>query len=57
MSEVPLRPGFAVEGIDRHDHARAVAGGLDVDGRQVLIRPVGEKSIGDRCPSPAAPFV
>ena len=38
MGAVLLRPGFVVEGIDRHDHVRAVTGGLDVDGRQVLIR-------------------
>src|SRR5262249_32951043 len=38
MGAVLLRPGFVVEGVDRHDHVRAVAGGRDVDGRQVLIR-------------------
>jgi len=38
MAAVLLRPGFVVEGIDRHDQFRAVTGGLDVDGRQVLVR-------------------
>jgi hypothetical protein len=38
MGAVLLRPGLLVQGIDRHDHVRAVTGGLDVDGRQMLIR-------------------
>jgi AcrR family transcriptional regulator len=48
MSEVPLRPGRIVEGVDRHDHARAVVGGLDVDGRQVLIRLVAGNEVDQR---------
>jgi hypothetical protein len=40
MSAIPLRPGFVVQGVDRHDHVRAITRGLDVDGRQVLVRPV-----------------
>ena len=38
MGAALSRPGFVVEGIDCHDQFRAVTGGLDVDGRQVLIR-------------------
>jgi hypothetical protein len=38
MSAVTLRPCFVVEGIDPHDHVRVVTDGLDVDGRQVLVR-------------------
>ena len=38
MGAVLLRPGFVVEGIDRHDDLCAVTGGPDVEGRQVLVR-------------------
>lgn len=38
MGAVLLRPGFVVEGIERHDYIRAVAGGLNINDRQVLIR-------------------
>ncbi len=38
VGSVLLHPGFVVEGIKRHDQARAITVGLDVDHRQVLIR-------------------
>ena len=38
MGTVLLRPGFVVEGIDGHVHVRTVAGGLQVDGREMLVR-------------------
>ena len=48
MGAVLLRPGFVVEGIDRHDHVRAVTSRLDVDGGQVLIRLVAGHEVDQR---------
>jgi hypothetical protein len=38
MGAVLLRPAVVVEGIERHDHGRAVACGFDVNACQVFIR-------------------
>ena len=48
MGAVLLRPGFVVQGIERHDHGRAVTGGPDVDGRQVLVRLVAGHEVDQR---------
>ena len=48
MGAVLLGPSFVVEGIDCHDHVRAVTSGLDVDDRQVLIRLVAGHEVDQR---------